>query len=304
MVALLGIRALQLIGSLLQGTSLDVVDWLGSVSFIPPYPAGTPVGIVVRIVVAIFLVATLAAIVGMLRHEHWGWTMAIVTTGSHPRARPGLVGRRRAPLPLDGHQLDRGPLPEPARRADHLRGARGTRAVSEADGSRAAAAARAAPALHLRGDVLPDVGGVVRRAAADLLEGPTLRDAKVAIPAGSLTLESLAAAGDPPPGQAQFLRFTPRPLESIELARWRNRPDRQVFSAPGRLARVGLAARLVDAGLVLSLLPRGRVPGGTAAAASVRYDGIRAKDPTRRLPRPGDPRGPMGRSSTTCSCTP
>jgi hypothetical protein len=80
-VALLGIRALQLIGSLLQGTSLDVVDWLGSVSFIPPYPAGTPVGIVVRIVVAIFLVATLAAIVGMLRHEHWGWTMAIVTTG-------------------------------------------------------------------------------------------------------------------------------------------------------------------------------------------------------------------------------
>jgi len=80
-VALLGIRALQLIGSLLQGTPLDVVDWLGSVSFIPPYPAGTPVGIVVRIVVAIFLVATLAAIVGMLRHEHWGWTMAIVTTG-------------------------------------------------------------------------------------------------------------------------------------------------------------------------------------------------------------------------------
>ncbi len=116
--------------------------------------------------------------------------------------------------------------------------------------------------------------------SADLLEGPTLRDAKVAIPAGSLTLESLAAAGDPPPGQAQFLRFTPRPLQSIELRRWRNRPDRQVFSAPGRLARVGLAARLVDAGLVLSLLARGRVPGGTAAAASVRYDAIRAKDPT------------------------
>ena len=115
---------------------------------------------------------------------------------------------------------------------------------------------------------------------ADLLEGPTLREAEVAIPAGSLDLENLAAAGDPPPGQAQFLRFTPKPLGSIELARWRNRPDRQVFSAPGRLARVGLAARLVDAGLVLSLLARGRVPGGTAAAASVRYDAIRATDPT------------------------
>ena len=80
-VALLVLRALQLVGSLLQGSSLDVVDWLGTVSFIPPYTMGTPVGIVVRIVVAIFLVATLAAIVGMLRHEHWGWTMAIVTTG-------------------------------------------------------------------------------------------------------------------------------------------------------------------------------------------------------------------------------
>ncbi len=80
-VALLVLRALQLIGSLLQGSSLEVVDWLGTVSFIPPYPAGTPVGLVVRIVVAIFLVATLVAIVGMLRHEHWGWTMAIVTTG-------------------------------------------------------------------------------------------------------------------------------------------------------------------------------------------------------------------------------
>ncbi len=80
-VALLVLRVLQLVGSLLQGSSLDVVDWLGTVSFIPPYPAGTPVGLVVRIVVAIFLIATLAAIVGMLRHERWGWTMAIVTTG-------------------------------------------------------------------------------------------------------------------------------------------------------------------------------------------------------------------------------
>jgi hypothetical protein len=42
---------------------------------------------------------------------------------------------------------------------------------------------------------------------------------------------------------------------------------------------VGLLARLVDAGLVTSLLLRGRVPGGTAAAASVRYDAIRATDP-------------------------
>jgi hypothetical protein len=120
-------------------------------------------------------------------------------------------------------------------------------------------------------------GAYVER--CELLQGPTLREAVVAIPDGSLDLERLAAAGDPPPGEAQFLRFVPKPFDAIELARWRNRPDRQRFSAPGRLARVGLAARLVDAGLVMSLLLRGRVPGGTAAAAAVRYDAIRAEDP-------------------------
>jgi acyl-coenzyme A thioesterase PaaI-like protein len=115
--------------------------------------------------------------------------------------------------------------------------------------------------------------------SCDLLEGTTLRDASVVVPSGTLDLERLAAAADAPPGHSQFLRFVPRPLGSIELARWRNRPDRQVFSAPGRLARVGLIARLVDAGLVASLLLRGRVPGGTTAAASIRYEGIRERDP-------------------------
>jgi hypothetical protein len=114
----------------------------------------------------------------------------------------------------------------------------------------------------------------------ELLEGATLREAVVAIPDGSLDLDALAASGDPPPGQAQFLRFVPHAFDALELARWRNRPDRERFSAPGRLARVGLAARLVDAGLVMSLLLRGRVPGGTAAAAAVRYDAIRATDPS------------------------
>jgi hypothetical protein len=116
-------------------------------------------------------------------------------------------------------------------------------------------------------------------ASCDLLEGPTLREARVAIPAGPLDLDSLAANPTPPPGQAQFLRFVPKPMGSLELARWRNRPNRPAFSAPGRLARVGLVARIVDAGLVLSLLLRGRVPGGTTAAASERYERIRAGDP-------------------------
>ena len=115
--------------------------------------------------------------------------------------------------------------------------------------------------------------------ACDLLEGPTLREAKIVVPSGALDLDRLGAVDDPPPGHSQYLRFVPKPMNAVELNRWRGRPDAPVFDAPGRLARVGLAARLVDAGLVTSLLLRGRVPGGTAAAASVRYDEIRGRDP-------------------------
>ena len=104
-----------------------------------------------------------------------------------------------------------------------------------------------------------------------------------AIPAGSLTLESLAAAGDPPPGRGAVpaLHAAAAHGRSSSGAGGTGLSD-QVFSAPGRLARVGLAARLVDAGLVPSLLLRGRVPGGTAAAASVtlRRD---PREATRRI---------------------
>ena len=114
--------------------------------------------------------------------------------------------------------------------------------------------------------------------SCDLLSGPTIREATIVAPAGSLTLDKLGAIGDPPPGHLQFLRFVPEPMNAVDLARWRNRPDRPRFSAPGRLARVGLPARLVDAGLVTSLLLRGRVPGGTAAAADRRYAALREHD--------------------------
>lgn len=115
--------------------------------------------------------------------------------------------------------------------------------------------------------------------ACDLLEGPSLREAVVKAPAGSLTLDGLGAVGDPPPGHLQFLRFVPKPMNPIELSRWRARPGRPSFHAAGRLARVGLPARLVDAGLVTSLLLRGQVPGGTQAAAQVKYAAIHEQDP-------------------------
>jgi hypothetical protein len=98
------------------------------------------------------------------------------------------------------------------------------------------------------------------------------------VPAGELTLERLASA-TAPPGGSLYLRFVQRPMNSLELAAWQRRPGRVPFRAPGRLARVGLFARLVDAGFNASLMLRGTVPGGTAAAAAGAYEEIRAGDP-------------------------
>lgn len=121
------------------------------------------------------------------------------------------------------------------------------------------------------------VAGYVER--CDLLTGASTRDQRVVVPEGQLTLERLAEAGDGAAGETQFLRFVQHPLNPLELAAWHQRPDRPSFHAPARLARVGLPARLLDAALTLSLLVRGSVPGGTAAAAWVKYQAMRADDP-------------------------
>lgn len=115
-------------------------------------------------------------------------------------------------------------------------------------------------------------------AECDLLVGTTEDDARVLLPQGTVTAEALARY-TPPPGESLYLRLVQKPLGGVELARWRLRPERERFSAPGRLARVGLFARLIDAGFTASLLARGSVPGGTAAAAQMKYAAARAADP-------------------------
>jgi hypothetical protein len=115
-------------------------------------------------------------------------------------------------------------------------------------------------------------------AACDLLVGRSDRERDIIVPVGELTAAKLAEMRAPP-GQTLFLRLVQRPLAPIELARWRTRPDRRVFHAPGRLARVGLFARLVDAAFAASLLLRGTVPGGTAAAAQIKYAASQQRDP-------------------------
>ncbi|GAA3290735.1 hypothetical protein GCM10020218_062060 [Dactylosporangium vinaceum] len=88
---------------------------------------------------------------------------------------------------------------------------------------------------------------------------------------GELTLERLAAAGSRFGGDALYLRLVDRPLRGADYRRWRRDAAQPAFRPSSRFAAVGLFARLVDAGLRVSLLLRGTVPGGTRAAAHHLY---------------------------------
>ena len=99
------------------------------------------------------------------------------------------------------------------------------------------------------------------------------------VPAGQLTVDDLATWRSRVPDRSLFLQFVQQPLSGVALAQGRDRARRPRFSAPSRLARVGVVARLIDAGFDLSLLVRGTVPGGTVAAAELKYAEIRSRDP-------------------------
>ncbi|MDX6338946.1 MAG: hypothetical protein QOG05_6286 [Streptosporangiaceae bacterium] len=88
---------------------------------------------------------------------------------------------------------------------------------------------------------------------------------------GELTPDRLAQASAPLGGNLS-LRFVQRSLGWREFRAWRRDAGRPRLAAgSSRLAAVGLLGRLIDAVLRLSLLLRGRVPGGTAAAAEQTY---------------------------------
>jgi transposase-like protein len=101
---------------------------------------------------------------------------------------------------------------------------------------------------------------MARRGAAERLCAP-----------GELTPARLAQLGASS-GQDLSLRFVERGLRRRELRAWRSATERPRLAAgTSRFAAVGLLGRLIDAVLRLSLLARGRVPGGTAAAADQQY---------------------------------
>jgi hypothetical protein len=89
-------------------------------------------------------------------------------------------------------------------------------------------------------------------------------------PARELTLERLCEESVVHQDRQLYLRFVERPLGRAEYRRWR-RSKRDRLRATSRLTTTGVLGRLVDAGLRASLLLRGKVPSGLAAAAEITY---------------------------------
>ena len=110
-------------------------------------------------------------------------------------------------------------------------------------------------------------------------------EAVCVVPGGELSLDRLAQQPMDEAGAVHFLKFTDKDDLGPDargkrafLRRARDRKEsRRAFKAGrGRLARVGYFSRFVDALYSIALLARGRVPGESAAAASVAYERIMA----------------------------
>lgn len=100
-------------------------------------------------------------------------------------------------------------------------------------------------------------------------------------PSGSLTIDNLGDFEEIPDDHTMYLTFAGEPLDALSYQRWTRRTEREHFHASGRLARVPLVSRIGDSLFDLSLLVRGSLPGGVAAAADIKYREMLQTDPRR-----------------------
>jgi hypothetical protein len=103
------------------------------------------------------------------------------------------------------------------------------------------------------------------------------RPAACVMPEGRLTLAGLIQPRPAPHGTVYYMRFV-ESLTAFEAARFLAEHRLHFKQSRGRLARVGLGSRLIDALFTITLILRGRVPGGTAAAAWDSYRRLQAAD--------------------------
>lgn len=97
------------------------------------------------------------------------------------------------------------------------------------------------------------------------------KDARLVADRGTLDLQELARLGREHAGKTLYLQQVDKPLDRKQYRQWKRRPDREKFKFSSRFAAVGLIGRFVDALMRLTLLLRGNVPGGYAAASQLAY---------------------------------
>jgi hypothetical protein len=90
----------------------------------------------------------------------------------------------------------------------------------------------------------------------------------VLCPVGTVTPQRLAQVGREHRTEALSLRYVSRPMSRREYRAWVSRGGRPPFRASSAATAVGLVGRLLAAITGLSLIVRGRVPGGWSAAAA------------------------------------
>lgn len=103
-------------------------------------------------------------------------------------------------------------------------------------------------------------------------------EAEVIVPRGQLDAASLSRVSRADAPDTVAYMTVAEPLTAAQVLDFRRNSTLKDFHVgPGRLVRVGLLARFVDLLFSLSLLLRGKAPGGFAAGAAVRYRAMQAQ---------------------------
>jgi hypothetical protein len=117
-------------------------------------------------------------------------------------------------------------------------------------------------------------------AAALYRRMPGEKAAELVAPATKINLSTLVSFAGHGGGTDLELHFVDKPLSRRAYRHWRHRPDRPRFKGGSPFAMVGLFGRLIDSVMRFSLILRGKVPGGFAAAAHIRYQDAGILAPT------------------------
>src|SRR4249919_1173446 len=100
---------------------------------------------------------------------------------------------------------------------------------------------------------------------------PNKKLPELVAPSAQLDLSTLITYAGERGASDLELHFVDKPLNRAAYRRWRRRPDRPRFHGGSPFAMVGMFGRVIDSIMRLSLIMRGKVPGGFAAAANVRF---------------------------------